>query len=112
MPENKERGSCGENIMSEDYGDFIVEYYFPEDIQAGPSSYCSQAVNNRYASFYVPKREWEPLSYSRIPYSMIPKLYALEDTTRYDGFRNHPGASVCSGAHRAGRADRSYRYGD
>ncbi len=81
MPENEERGSCGENIMSEDYGDFIVEYYFPEDIQAEPSSYCSQAVNNRYASFYVPKREWEPLSYSRIPYSMIPKLYALEDTT-------------------------------
>ncbi len=81
MPDAGERNICEENIMSEDYGDFIVEYYFPEDIQADPASYCSQVVDSRYVSFYVPKREWEPLSYGRIPYSMIPKLYALADTT-------------------------------
>ena len=63
MPDAGERNICEENIMSEDYGDFIVEYYFPEDIQADPASYCSQVVDSRYVSFYVPKREWEPLSY-------------------------------------------------
>jgi len=82
MPErDEERRLCAGNILSEDYGDFILDYYVPDRIRTTPENYCAQTVNNRFLIFYVPKREWEPLSYSRVPYPVVPKLYTLQDTT-------------------------------
>ncbi len=72
---------CRENILSEDYGDFLLDYYIPQTIEITPTTYCSQTISNRYVSFYVPKEQWEPLNYSRIPYDVVPKLYSLQDTT-------------------------------
>ena len=67
MPEREGQRICTQNIMSGDYGDFIVDYGLSESEAGMPSTYCSQVVNSRYVSFYVPREEWEPLSYSRIP---------------------------------------------
>ena len=76
-----DRRQCTDQIMSEDYGDFLLDYYFPQPVEAIPATYCSQVISSRYVSFYVPRKQWEPLSYSRIPYDVIPKLYGLQDTT-------------------------------
>ncbi len=75
------RRQCTANIVSDDYGDFVLDYYFPQPVEATPATYCSQVISNRFVSFYVPRQEWEPLSYSRIPYDVVPKLYSLQDTT-------------------------------
>lgn len=76
-----DRRQCTDQIVSEDYGDFLLDYYFPQPVETTPATYCSQVISNRYVSFYVPRREWEPLSYSRVPYDVVPKLYGLQDTT-------------------------------
>jgi len=75
------RRQCTDQIMSEDYGDFLLDYYFPQPVETTPATYCSQVISTRYVSFYVPREEWEPLSYSKIPYDVVPKLYGLQDTT-------------------------------
>ena len=75
------RRQCTDQIVSEDYGDFLLDYYFPQPVETTPATYCSQVISNRYVSFYVPRREWDPLSYSRVPYDVVPKLYGLQDTT-------------------------------
>lgn len=76
-----DRRQCTDQIVSEDYGDFLLDYYFPQPVETTPATYCSQVISTRYVSFYVPRREWEPLSYSRVPYDVVPKLYGLQDTT-------------------------------
>lgn len=75
------RRQCTANILSEEYGDFLLEYYFPEPVETTPDTYCSQVISNHFVSFYVPREQWEPLSYSRVPYDVVPKLYALQDTS-------------------------------
>ncbi len=81
MPGEAERRQCTENIMSEDYGDFILEDYFPEEVEMIPENYCSQAVNSRYLSFYVPKSMWTPLNYGSLSYGAIPKLFTPQDSS-------------------------------
>ena len=76
-----DRRQCTDQIMSEDYGDFLLDYYFPQPIETTPATYCSQVISTRYVSFYVPRQEWEPLSYDKIPYDVVPKLYGIQDTT-------------------------------
>ena len=76
-----DRRQCTDQIMSEDYGDFLLDYYFPQPVETTPATYCSQVISTRYVSFYVPRQEWEPLSYDKIPYDVVPKLYGLQDTT-------------------------------
>lgn len=79
--QNDDRRQCTDQIVSEDYGDFLLDYYFPRPVETSPATYCSQVISTRYVSFYVPRREWEPLSYSKVPYDVVPKLYGLQDTT-------------------------------
>lgn len=81
MPNEAERRQCTENIISEDYGDFILEDYFPEQVETIPANYCSQEINSRYLSFYVPRQLWAPLSFSSAPYVSVPKLFTPQDST-------------------------------
>lgn len=82
MPSEAEiRRTCTANIMSEDYGDFILESFFPQDIPAVPETYCSQTISSRFITLYAPRADWEPLSYSEVPYAIVPKLYTPQDTT-------------------------------
>ncbi len=82
MPsQEQQRRQCSERIMSEDYGDFILEYLFQGPIESRPDTFCSQEVDDRFLSFYVPKNLWEPLSYNTIPYAMVPKLFTLQDSS-------------------------------
>ena len=79
--QEESRRQCTANIVSEEYGDFLLDYYFPQPVETTPATYCSQVISNRFVSFYVPREEWEPLSYSKVPYDVVPKLYGLQDTT-------------------------------
>lgn len=82
MPrDERTRRQCAERIMSQDYGDFIMAYYFSEVSDSMAEDYCAQDIDSRYSCLYVPKKEWEPLTYSGSLYFVIPKLYALQDTT-------------------------------
>lgn len=81
MPSDEVRRQCTAQIMSEDYGDFLMEYFFQQDVPTEPANYCSQVINSRYVALYAPREVWEPLSYSEVPYDAIPKLYTLQDSS-------------------------------
>ena len=73
---------CKEHIISEAYADFIGEV--SEGIEALREKYnanCPEFVNSRYVIFYAPFEKLEPLNIANYPYSTIPKLYGLMDTT-------------------------------
>lgn len=75
------RRQCSEIIMSEEYGDFILDYLFAGSVESSPDTFCSQVVNDRFLSFYVPRQLWTPLSYNSAPYAAIPKLFTLQDSS-------------------------------
>lgn len=82
MPgEEQQRRQCSETIVSEDYGDFILDYLFAGNVESRPETFCSQVVNDRFLSFYVPRELWTPLSYNTISYAAIPKLFTLQDSS-------------------------------
>lgn len=73
---------CVERIMSEDYGDFIVEFSLGEEatIQRYRDN-CPQIIDNRYLSVYEKLENLELLNVENYPYGAIPKIYGLMDTT-------------------------------
>ena len=73
---------CAENILSEDYADFIGRYSTSrEDIINQYSEDCPQFVNDRYVCLYAERESLLPINVENYIYSSIPKLYGLMDTT-------------------------------
>lgn len=72
---------CREQILSEDYYDFIVSA-----VQEGlfetkfPQTVCEQMAGEFYRSVYVEKELAEPLNFGNYPYHSVPKCYTLLDT--------------------------------
>ncbi len=73
---------CKENIISEEYGDFILEYgVLSEVAYERYKDYCPQFINNRYMSLYERLDNVPNLGVANNTYVAIPKLYGLMDTT-------------------------------
>lgn len=73
---------CRERIMSEEYGDFIVEFDGRgESALMQYKDYCPQIIGDRY--FVVHEKIENITDYTKrnYPYTAIPKLYGLMDTT-------------------------------
>lgn len=74
MPDMK---TCREQILSENYRDFIGNHvrtpFFDSIIQGTP---CTQDAGFDYRCIYIPKELAEPITLSRFSYNSIPKCYA------------------------------------
>ncbi len=72
---------CRENILSEEYRDFIVselqETVFSERFSG---EVCEQESGLFYNMIYVEASEAEPIQFGSYPYNSIPKCYTLLDT--------------------------------
>ncbi len=70
--------TCQEEILSEDYRDFIVsDAKVPFLDQIMPANYCSQEAGFSYRCVYLPKSLGDPVSLERFSYFSIPKCYSL-----------------------------------
>lgn len=76
-----DRESCRRQIMSEEYGDFILDYPHLQDLGPSPENYCRQIIGSRFTVLYAPENLWQPLTYSEVFYDTVPKLYALQDSS-------------------------------
>ena len=73
--------NCREQILSEDYRDFIVSQLNPNELDEyiTPDT-CVQQMRFLYDAVYLEKNVVEPISFGRYSYNSIPKCYALLDT--------------------------------
>lgn len=73
---------CREQIMSEEYADFIGEFGIDEEVlNERYTDFCPQIINYRYLSLYERLDGIAPIGLQNYPYSSIPKLFGLMDTT-------------------------------
>ena len=75
--------SCQYSPASEDYMDFILHYSSRsiEQFYELAKTQCINFISKEFAVIHTQKSNTEPLSFSRYPYSSIPKLFCLLDTT-------------------------------
>ncbi len=75
--------TCEENVSGENYGDFIYRHGNSSlDGLAGIlGSDCFSYVNDEFVIFHVPLDQVPPISPQNYPYSTIPHLYGLLDST-------------------------------
>lgn len=68
---------CRDQILSEDYRDFIIGG-IASDFLANLllDEYCRQAADFDYECLYLPTSVAEPITFERFPYYTIPKCYA------------------------------------
>ena len=72
---------CREQIVSEEYRDFIVSQLNPNELQnVIIKDTCTVNMRFLYDSVYLSKESVEPISYGRFSYNSIPKCFALLDT--------------------------------
>ncbi len=73
---------CADIITSEEYADFIGEFSINrENVLEQYIENCPQFINNRYVSLYGKLENMAALNVENYPYSAIPKIYGLMDTT-------------------------------
>ena len=73
--------NCREQIISEDYRDFIVSQLNPAELaEYIEEDTCIQEMRFLYDSIYLEKDKIEPLSFGRYSYNSIPKCFTLLDT--------------------------------
>ena len=73
--------NCREQIISEDYRDFIVSQLNPAELaEYIEEDTCMQEMRFLYDSIYLEKEKIEPLSFGRYSYNAIPKCFTLLDT--------------------------------
>ena len=73
---------CRQIIMSQDYGDFIVEYGGgSEKALERFGNDCLQIINERYYCAYEKLTNIPNFGVAANTYNAIPKLYGLMDTT-------------------------------
>lgn len=74
MPENT---PCREEILSEDYRDFVIGGISSDFLTNLPlDEYCTQTADFEYKCLYLPALLAEPITFDRFPYYTIPKCYA------------------------------------
>ena len=72
---------CREQILSEDYRDFIVSALQEDSFEARfPNVECEQMAGEFYKSIYVENQLADPIEFGRYPYNSVPKCYTLLDT--------------------------------
>lgn len=71
---------CREQILSEDYRDFIVSQLQNDLFQEKfGSEVCTQEAGVFYKTVYVGREQADPIQFDRYPYNSVPKCYTLLD---------------------------------
>lgn len=72
---------CREQILSENYRDFIVSRLQEDLFEARfPKAECQQQAGEFYKSIYIESQLADPIEFGRYPYNSVPKCYTLLDT--------------------------------
>lgn len=73
--------TCREQILSEDYRDFIVSQLNPNELDdLITEETCVQELRFLYRSIYLEKEVTDPISFGKYSYNAIPKCFTLLDT--------------------------------
>lgn len=68
--------ACREQILSEDYGEALIDYTLVGDELNG-MDYCVEKIDEQFAVLYFRRSALVPISVTRYTYNSIPKLYGL-----------------------------------
>lgn len=92
-------GDCGNNILSEDYVDFIADYELTSNDELVTDQICYIPINSIFTAVYLPQqlvplRPWEEYGYK-----VIPRLFGLMDLKSLEDsgvqrLRNIPGIEL------------------
>ena len=75
-----DREMCQEQILSQEYWDFIFPGYRSlSDMGIQDDRYCIQNMDYGYKAIYISSEGMEPLSIERYWYNSIPNCYSLID---------------------------------
>ena len=73
---------CASNITSENYANYILEKnIFTESNLSNIENLCTQSLGPSFIALYTPLSDRRLASIENAPYSIIPKLFGLMDTT-------------------------------
>ena len=110
--------SCREQILSEDYRDFLVSN-LQEDLfrEKFPSNACEQEIGFFYKSIYVNQEQADPIQFDRYPYNSVPKCFTLLDASAMEqagilAVQNYPTLSLQGSGVLIGFVDTGVRGGD
>lgn len=88
--------ACREQILSENYGEALVDYLVKEDELNG-MDYCIERIDDQFAVMYFRCSGQFPISVSRYTYNSIPKLYGLMQDAVTPGVEYDPINLIRSG---------------
>ncbi len=88
--------ACREQILSEDYGEALVDYSLKGDELIG-MDYCVEMIDDQFAVMYFRRSGLFPISVSKFTYNSIPKLYGLMQDTVSLGVEYDPINLIRSG---------------
>ncbi|MDF2952027.1 MAG: hypothetical protein K0S18_1610, partial [Anaerocolumna sp.] len=77
--------SCREQILSEDYFDFIIEYARDLPVLPNSSEICYDIINQTHAVAYVPVSDIPPDFLHIIGYSAYPNIFTILDLESLEG---------------------------
>lgn len=69
--------TCKEKILSEDYGELIVDYTNPFMTEEENQRYCFTRVNSRFGIAYAPQSDLDSIMGSLYVYHTLPKVFGL-----------------------------------
>lgn len=69
--------TCKENILSEDYGELIVDYTDPFTTQEESQRYCFTRVNSRFGIAYIPQSDLDAIMGRLYVYHALPRVFGL-----------------------------------
>ncbi len=69
--------TCKEKILSEDYGELIVDYTNPFTTEEENRRYCFTRVNSRFGIAYLPQSDLNSIMGRLYVYHTLPKVFGL-----------------------------------
>lgn len=69
--------TCKEKILSEDYGEIIVDFTNPFTTEEENQQYCYTRINNRFGIAYLPQSDLQNMMGNLYVYHALPKVFGL-----------------------------------
>lgn len=69
--------SCRENILSEEYGELVLDFADPSASPEENRFYCVNRINDRFAVAYAPQRELEDIMGQLYVNRVLPRVFGL-----------------------------------
>ena len=91
--------NCGNNIISEDYSDFIADYELASDMELASSGICYIKIDSTLTAVYIPQQIVPAKTLDVYGYKVFVRLLGLMDTKSLEAsgvtrLRNIPGLNL------------------